>query len=125
MVKQELTRRRERVGYASALSVPPAKVTVGGELVDITDLPYVYSSPPPLGLILVPTRELGMQVAEEAKRLCALHTNFQVAVFVGGRRIEGDRKKVEYMLNGAASMNSESPARCIPPVCFVQPCDAD
>lgn len=89
---------------------PLTKVVVQRNLVDITDLPYVYASPAPIGLILVPTRELGLQIAREAKRICDFHRDFEVAVFVGGRRIEGDRKKIGYMLNRAANMTSEPSA---------------
>lgn len=97
----------DRKSARPAGDLPSTRVLIRGETVDMVDLPYVHTSPAPIGLILVPTRELGQQIASEARRLCELHPGYEVAVFVGGLRIEGDRKKVDYMINGAAKMNSE------------------
>ena len=61
----------------------PTHVTIAGDSVDIADLPFAYLPPAPVGVVLVPTRELAQQIAEEAKNLLELHPNYEVAIFVG------------------------------------------
>ena len=47
--------------------------------------------PPPLVLILSPTRELALQIAIEAKQLCTFH-KLGVVTLVGGTSVDADRR---------------------------------
>ena len=47
--------------------------------------------PPPLVLILSPTRELALQIAVEAKQLCTFH-KLGVVALVGGTSVDSDRR---------------------------------
>jgi DEAD/DEAH box helicase len=47
--------------------------------------------PPPLVLILSPTRELALQIAVEAKQLCTFH-KLGVVTLVGGTSVDSDRR---------------------------------
>ena len=47
--------------------------------------------PPPLVLILSPTRELALQIAIEARQLCTFH-KLGVVTLVGGTSVDADRR---------------------------------
>ncbi|KAJ1631281.1 P-loop containing nucleoside triphosphate hydrolase protein [Pavlovales sp. CCMP2436] len=63
-------------------------------------------------VVIAPTRELAAQIATEAERLCAqLVPSVEVQLFVGGTRIESERKRIGR--NGCAPLLVCTPGRLI------------
>ena len=104
----KLNSRVKRLRASDAVSgpVPSPKVLVNSEYIHTMDIPHLLAPPTPIGLILVPTRELGQQISVEARKLCEFSVDTEVAIFVGGMPIEGDRRKIDYMVNRNAEMKS-------------------
>lgn len=66
----------------SGSSTLPAQGLINGELIDADEMPFAFMPPSPVAVILAPARELAVQIAQDAKRLCEFH-KYDVAVFVG------------------------------------------